>query len=173
MSNPSAGITLGGIQLQDITLLDDDEFSFEIERTTDGAENNAGSPTDAVFTITVSPSNTSGSAFTGSVAYSGTATNGTDYATGVTSFSIGDNESSTTITLDVTEDAVLEGNETIIATISNPSIGVISTASATATLNDDDTAAVTIADVNGNEDCLLYTSPSPRDKRQSRMPSSA
>ena len=25
----------------------------------------------------------------------------------------------------------------------------------------------------GNESCLLYTSPSPRDKRQSRMPSSA
>ena len=24
-----------------------------------------------------------------------------------------------------------------------------------------------------HEDCLLYTSPSPRDKRQSRMPSSA
>ena len=24
-----------------------------------------------------------------------------------------------------------------------------------------------------NKDCLLYTSPSPRDKRQSRMPSSA
>ena len=29
-------------------------------------------------------------------------------------------------------------------------------------------------DEHGNpEDCLLYTSPSPRDKRQSRMPSSA
>ena len=27
--------------------------------------------------------------------------------------------------------------------------------------------------VAGSEDCLLYTSPSPRDKRQSRMPSSA
>ena len=26
---------------------------------------------------------------------------------------------------------------------------------------------------NPNRDCLLYTSPSPRDKRQSRMPSSA
>ena len=25
----------------------------------------------------------------------------------------------------------------------------------------------------GKKDCLLYTSPSPRDKRQSRMPSSA
>ena len=27
--------------------------------------------------------------------------------------------------------------------------------------------------VNGLQTCLLYTSPSPRDKRQSRMPSSA
>ena len=27
--------------------------------------------------------------------------------------------------------------------------------------------------INQNEGCLLYTSPSPRDKRQSRMPSSA
>ena len=26
---------------------------------------------------------------------------------------------------------------------------------------------------NGDKACLLYTSPSPRDKRQSRMPSSA
>ena len=36
---------------------------------------------------------------------------------------------------------------------------------------------ITIIDENGfllsNEICLLYTSPSPRDKRQSRMPSSA
>ena len=30
-----------------------------------------------------------------------------------------------------------------------------------------------IADLDGLEICLLYTSPSPRDKRQSRMPSSA
>ena len=27
--------------------------------------------------------------------------------------------------------------------------------------------------ISYNDDCLLYTSPSPRDKRQSRMPSSA
>ena len=27
--------------------------------------------------------------------------------------------------------------------------------------------------MSNNKDCLLYTSPSPRDKRQSRMPSSA
>ena len=29
------------------------------------------------------------------------------------------------------------------------------------------------ADAKTNDSCLLYTSPSPRDKRQSRMPSSA
>ena len=29
------------------------------------------------------------------------------------------------------------------------------------------------ANINNVEACLLYTSPSPRDKRQSRMPSSA
>ena len=37
--------------------------------------------------------------------------------------------------------------------------------------------SVTVTDANGctntAETCLLYTSPSPRDKRQSRMPSSA
>ena len=32
---------------------------------------------------------------------------------------------------------------------------------------------VDIGDEYGRNSCLLYTSPSPRDKRQSRMPSSA
>ena len=35
------------------------------------------------------------------------------------------------------------------------------------------TEVTPLARVNWNEPCLLYTSPSPRDKRQSRMPSSA
>ena len=30
-----------------------------------------------------------------------------------------------------------------------------------------------VSSLGSNETCLLYTSPSPRDKRQSRMPSSA
>ena len=40
---------------------------------------------------------------------------------------------------------------------------------------DGDAKTVTISDngIGMNRDCLLYTSPSPRDKRQSRMPSSA
>ena len=34
-------------------------------------------------------------------------------------------------------------------------------------------AAVVVAAAGGDESCLLYTSPSPRDQRGSRMPSSA
>ena len=33
--------------------------------------------------------------------------------------------------------------------------------------------SVMAANTDGTNSCLLYTSPSPRDKRQSRMPSSA
>ena len=36
-----------------------------------------------------------------------------------------------------------------------------------------DTVSFLPEDKGHNSDCLLYTSPSPRDKRQSRMPSSA
>ena len=38
---------------------------------------------------------------------------------------------------------------------------------------DCDSNCASDADVDFDRDCLLYTSPSPRDKRQSRMPSSA
>ena len=36
-----------------------------------------------------------------------------------------------------------------------------------------DGSELTLADVSGQQTCLLYTSPSPRDQRGSRMPSSA
>ena len=38
--------------------------------------------------------------------------------------------------------------------------------------DDEDRAIAIFRDTNGG-DCLLYTSPSPRDKKQTRMPSSA
>ena len=39
--------------------------------------------------------------------------------------------------------------------------------------NDGDIVSGKVVKVDHDEVCLLYTSPSPRDKRQSRMPSSA
>ena len=40
-------------------------------------------------------------------------------------------------------------------------------------LNENLSAEITIQPLKRYDICLLYTSPSPRDKRQSRMPSSA
>ena len=118
------------------------DYSIAIAKTTDGVESNGGTPTDAVFTVTVTPANASGSAITGDIAYTGTASNGSDYATGATGFSIANNSDTATITLDVTEDAIVEGTESIIATVSNVTAGSLSTRSATANLTDDDNAPV-------------------------------
>ena len=40
-------------------------------------------------------------------------------------------------------------------------------------IEDDQSYNLHWSSLKNNKDCLLYTSPSPRDKRQSRMPSSA
>ena len=45
--------------------------------------------------------------------------------------------------------------------------------SASASIVDQEVTQVVEDVIGGAEGCLLYTSPSPRDKRQSRMPSSA
>jgi hypothetical protein len=124
-------------------------YTLSISATTDGAENNDGTPTDAVFTISVTPSNTSGAAITGDIRYTGSAVSGSDYTAGATTFSIANGESSTTLTLAVTEDTRLEGDENIIATLSSPSTGVIATPSATATLADDDVSGTEIDVLGG------------------------
>ena len=123
-------------------------YTISIAKTADGAE----SGTDASFTVTVTPANTTGSAITGDISYGGTATAGSDYATGPATFSIADGTDNAVITLTTTDDTIVEGTETVIATISNASVGIISTDNATANIADDDTATVTIADVSGAED---------------------
>jgi hypothetical protein len=120
---------------------DDDNYSLNIVKTTDGGEPNS----NASFTISVSPVNNSGNAITGNIVYTGTANNGTDYATGATTFSIADGASSTVIILDTIDDSMVEGVETVIATISNPSIGTIVTDNATANLTDEDNVGIVVA----------------------------
>ncbi len=133
ISNASVGTITTDNASADLT--DDDNYSLSIAKTTDGAEPS----TDASFTVTVSPANNSGSAITGDIAYTGTATNGTDYATGDATFSIADGSDTAVITLSTTDDTDVEGTETIIATISNASVGTITTDNASADLTDDDT----------------------------------
>ena len=55
-----------------------------------------------------------------------------------------------------------------------PTSGIADGAPAGATADDEDAVDAEIAELLARlRTCLLYTSPSPRDKRQSRMPSSA
>ena len=121
-------------------------YSISIEKTTDGAEDT----TNTVFTVTVTPQNDSGSAITGNIAYTGTATNGTDYATGATIFNIPNGSSTATITLLTTTDTLVEGTETAIATISGASEGSISTSVATANIIDNDTAGFTLSETTAS-----------------------
>jgi subtilisin-like proprotein convertase family protein len=112
-------------------------YSVSISRTTDGAEPS----TNGSFTVTLTPANTTGTAINGSVAYSGTATNGSDYSDAPTSFSIADGASSVNLDFKTIDDTAIEGNETVIATISASSTGTLGTASATANLADNDSEA--------------------------------
>ena len=73
------------------------------------------------------------------------------------------NVATVSIAIDAVNNApVAEGDNAIVANLGMVTIDVI----------DNDTDEETI-DGSTIEICLLYTSPSPRDKRQSRMPSSA
>ncbi|MEW7290753.1 Calx-beta domain-containing protein [Aquimarina sp. 2304DJ70-9] len=125
-------------------ILDNDAaaLTISIGSPVDGTEGGA----NVSYTVSLDGglSNGTGAAITGTVALTGTATNGSDY-TNVTTFSIADGASSGTITVPVTDDTDVEVTETVIATISAPSVGTINTAAATANINDDDSAALTIS----------------------------
>ncbi|MEG4444106.1 DUF4347 domain-containing protein [Microcoleus sp. AT9_B5] len=118
-------------------------------------EGNSGA-TPATFTITRNGSTELWS--TVDYAITGTATNGTDYnniggtsgataATGKISFAAG--ETSKTISLDVLGDGNIEPDETVAITLSNSvspgGAPTIATATATATIKNDDTAGITVS----------------------------
>ena len=164
LSNAQTGLIItevsGGTLISNhvYTITNDDNYTVSIAKTTDGAEPG----TDASFTVSVSPANTSGSAITGNIAYTGSATNGTDYATGATTFSIANTTSTDVITLNTTDDSDVEGVEAITTTISGLSVGVLGTTAATANLTDDEILSVTVNQDNGqvdptNIDTAVYT----------------
>jgi hypothetical protein len=88
--------------------------------------------------------NFTGTYITGDLTYTGTATNGVDF-TAIGTFSMGGGMSSTTINISVFDDVISESPETIVATISNLSVGSVLTPSSTATLFDDDSNATLVS----------------------------
>ncbi|MFT3882327.1 MAG: Calx-beta domain-containing protein [Gemmatales bacterium] len=73
-----------------------------------------------------------------STAHSGTATNGTDYLLQPGTITFAPGETSKTFTLSIINDTLIEPNETVIVTLSNPSHATLGQASATYTIIDDD-----------------------------------
>ena len=113
----------------------------------------------AIQTLTVSLSPASSSVVTVDYALTGgTATSGTDFAfaSGTLSFAAGD--TSKTISVPVIQDSDVEGDETVIIGLSNPTGGaVISDASGTLTITDDDAAPTTDSNQAIVDDAILDT----------------
>ena len=158
-SSNSAFVITGASATANIT--DNDTGTAALSATTSGDE--AG-PVSVVYTVTLSATNNTGSAVTFNIASSGgTATSGTDYVAIAGTISVANGASTGTKSVTVVDDALVEGTETLQATISSPSVPqyTIATASATANILDNDTATASLsATTNGLETLavsIVYT----------------
>ncbi len=138
-----------------LTIADNGTISYAI--AADIASINEGNSGTKPLTFTATRSGDTGGASSVNYTIAGTATNLSDYnniggtsgasaATGTINFAA--DETSKTVTLDVLGDRIVEPDETIAVTLSNPtSPGVtptITTATATTTITNDDTAGFTV-----------------------------
>ncbi|GAA4356577.1 hypothetical protein GCM10023151_04630 [Kangiella marina] len=137
------------------TITDNDTLEVSVAATSAAVEGGA----NGLFTISLNT--TSSTDTTVTIGYTGTATDTDDYnlsgGAGTTSVVIPAGATSATVTVNVIDDFVLEGDETVIATISAVSNGSINTASDTVTISDNDSASVTVADVTVDENAGIAT----------------
>ena len=115
---------------------------------------------DITFTITLDEAVQGGLAVTPDFT-DVTAVEGTDYDENTTAITFSGTKGETqTFTVSTTEDEVLEANETLTVglTVSNAPSGVTSTDTGSGTINNDDSAEVTIADAKADEgDDITFT----------------
>ncbi len=130
---PDHGIASGNTE-QTITITDDDGAPSLNVSASATDESNA-------LSIAVSLSTTSGqNVFFDYASSNGTAVAGVDYTAVSGTGTILAGQTSTNISVPVTNDTIDEGNETLTLTISNPVSATLGTASNTGTINDDDAA---------------------------------
>ena len=149
------------------TILDDDSAPTVPSITIAGAslaEGNAGS-TNMAFAVTLSAPTVA----TVTVSYAtggGTATAATDYASTTGTLTFAPGATTQSIFVPVIGDALVEGNETFVVTLSAPGNGTLGTATATGTIIDDDSASavpsISIGDVaqfEGSSGATLFVFP--------------
>ncbi|MDE2445706.1 MAG: hypothetical protein KGO94_05980 [Alphaproteobacteria bacterium] len=146
----SSGLgTLGATLVANNSITDNDSATITIANTS-GSNETAGAP--AVFTITQSKASSTPTVI--NVTYGGTATAGTDY-TSTATVTIPAGSTTATLSLPIIDDAIVEGPETIIATLTSiasgqPAVTLGATLAATNTITDNDTATLTIASTSGS-----------------------
>ena len=137
------------------TILDTDQaplptLSIDDPRVTEG---DPAGP-NATITFTITPSgNTSGASSVAYTVAAGSATNPSDYNGSIDALTgrldFAPNQTSRTITLDITDDLVPEGTEAFTVTLSDPTDAVITKAVGTGTIADDDLPPFDIIWTNG------------------------
>ncbi|OCY13638.1 MAG: calcium-binding protein [Microcystis aeruginosa CACIAM 03] len=106
--------------------------------------------TNLVYTFTRTGSTTS--ALTANYTVGGTATNGTDYTSIPTSVTFAAGSATATVTVDPTPDTTVEPDETVILTLAaGTGYTVGTTTPVTGTINNDDSASISINDVTVSE----------------------
>ncbi len=139
LSSPTGGATLGSQATAVLTIQDDDVAqpgTLQLNAGSYSLTENGGS-------LTVTVTRTGGTGGTVSVHYAtsdGTATAGSDYTAVSGTLTFADGEASKTFTVPVLDDSLVEGNETVTLTLSNPTGGAMlgSPASAALTIVDND-----------------------------------
>lgn len=137
----NGSVTIGATDDATITITDNDVATLSIVATTQAAED----ASDGLFTI--STDNQFTTAVVVDFTLTGTATEGTDYATIGTQVTFPANQSTVTIPVDVIADAIIEDDETVILTITgtdNVDVSVGATDNATVTITDNDAATLSI-----------------------------
>ncbi len=159
ISTPSIGSVLTGTADATVDDADDDDPQWVISTTQNGVEGGNA----VIYTIELQDgsgnvlTNETGASVTADIGFTGLtdaiqADFDTTYPMGI---SIADGASNTIVTLDVANDNLLEGEETLRATITSPSIGSILTGSSDATIDDADDNDIIWAistTANGSED---------------------
>ncbi len=143
ISNPSAGVTLGSTTTQNVSITDDDFPSVDLSVSANAGTEAAGT----VITVTATASQAVSGDQTVDLGVSGTDITSSDYTLSGTTITILNGQTTGTVTFTVQDDSAIEGAETAILTISNPSAGV-TLGSATAqniSITDDDFPSVDLS----------------------------
>ncbi len=135
--------TESGTQQQTVTMTDDEAVLASLTVSSSTIAEAAGTST-----MTATLNQTTFADVIVNLSYSGTATNGSDYATSPTSITVTAGQTTGTATLTATQDSSVESSESIIVDIASVSGGAASedgTQQQTVTVTDDDNANVSLA----------------------------